>query len=107
MRRTFLALTIILAFALPLSAQEEEPVQEELNTCDGTWILHYDSKWSMKRVEDGLTILIPADATIYDCGAQQGTLQEYMNNVRAIARCSNSSEQKGDFHVEEIQITCD
>lgn len=107
MRRIFIALIFILSLALPLSAQEEEPGSEELNACEGTWILHYDTKWSMKRVDDGLTILIPSNATIYDCGRQQGTLQEYMNNVMAIVRCSNSSEQKGDLHVEAIQITCE
>lgn len=107
MRHIFIAVTMILTLALPLFAQEEEPGTEEHNTCEGTWFLHYDAKWSIKRVEDGMTIVVPENVTFFDCGRQQGTLQEYMNNAKAVVRCSNSTDQKGDFHVEEIQITCE
>lgn len=107
MRRTVMVLAIIFALSLPLYAQEEAPIPEEINACEGTWILHYDTNWSMKRVEDGLTIRIPSNATVFDCGEQQGILQEYMNNVKAMVRCSNSSDEKGEPYVESIQITCE
>ena len=107
MRHICIALTIILALAYPLSAQEEVPLPEVPNPCEGTWVLHYNGNWSASRKEDGLTKSIPVNATIFDCGNQSGELQEYMNNVKAVVRCSNSSEQEGEFHVEEIQIICE
>lgn len=107
MRPICIALTIILALAMPLSAQEEDSPSVVPNPCEGTWVLHYDINWSASRKEDGLTKSIPINATIIDCGNQSGELQEYMNNVKAVVRCSNSSEQEGEFHVEEVQIICE
>ena len=107
MRHFCIALIILFALSLPISAEEQNPAPEVFNPCEGTWVLHYDTKWSVKRLEDGLTKSIPSNATILDCGRQPGELQEYMNNVKAAVRCSNSSGQEGEFHVEEIQITCE
>lgn len=107
MSKICIILITVLAFALPVSAQEEEFYSEEYNSCEGTWMLHKGIDWTVTRIEDGLTAVIPATAAIFDCGRQPGELQEHMNNVKAVVRCSNSSEQKGESHVEEIQIICE
>jgi len=107
MRKICIVLITVLALALQVSAQEEEFYPEVYNPCEGTWILHKNIDWTVTRIEDGLTAVIPDTAAIFDCGRQPGELQEHMNNVKAVVRCSNSSEHKGEFHVEEIQIICE
>lgn len=107
MHKICIILIAALALALPVSAQDEEYYPEEYNPCEGTWILRKNIDWTATRIEDGLTAVIPPTATIFDCGRQPGELQEYMNDIKAVVRCSNSSEQKGEFHVEEIQIICE
>ena len=106
-----ICLTLIALFiSLPLLfAQEnnQEEYPEEYNPCNGTWILHNEAGWTVTRITDGLSLAIPANATIFDCGARPGVLKEHMNNVKAAVRCSNSSEPGGIPHVTAIQIICE
>jgi hypothetical protein len=98
---------IFFALALPLAAQEEESYIDAYNICNGTWMLRLDVNWSATRIEDGLTKFIPDNAVVFDCSRKLGGLYEYMNNTKAVVRCSNSSEQEGESYVEEVQIVCE
>lgn len=109
MRHTLLTLiAIFISFHL-LFAQDnlEEEYLEEYNPCNGTWVLRKEAGWTLTRIEDGLSLAVPANATIYDCGKRPGELKEHMNNVKAAVRCSNSSGQRGEHNVEAIQIICE
>lgn len=104
--RTFLCVAIaVFIFASPVFSQEQEI--GETNPCNGTWILKAQGGWVVTREEDGLTKTVPPTATILDCGGTPGTLKEHMNNVKAVVRCTNSSDQGGESHVHTIQITCE
>lgn len=105
MRRLFL--TSIIVFLLTGLAWCQEMATEETNPCNGTWVLQHRGNWIVTRQEDGLSHVIPTDAVILDCGETPGTLQEHMDNAKAVVRCTNSSEQDGGFHVYEIQIICE
>lgn len=107
MRHICIVVMVFFALALPLSAQEEEPDVDAYNPCNGTWILLYDVNWSVKRIEDGLTKIVPVNATILGCGGQPEELREYMINVKAVVRCTNSSEPEGEPYVEKVRIICE
>lgn len=101
-------LTAVAAIVLAGAAFSQDlEIAEEANPCDGTWILQQHGGWVVVRQEDGLTKTVPPNATILDCGGNNGTLQEHLNNVKAVVRCTNSSAQEGEFHVRKIQITCE
>ena len=106
MRIILLTAVAAIVLAGPVFSQEPE-ITEEANPCDGTWIVQQQGGWVVVRQEDGLTKSIPPSATILDCGGRNGTLKDHMNNIKAVVRCSNSSDQDGVFHVRKIQITCE
>ena len=104
--RKFICVAIaVFIFASPVFSQEQEI--DETNPCNGTWILKAQGSWVVTREEDGLTKTVPATAKILDCGGIPGTLKAHMNNVKAVVRCTNSSDQGGESYVQTIQITCE
>jgi len=105
MRYLCLALTFLLLSSATLLA-EEDP-ENDLDICAGTWVLSHNRTWSATRIDDGLTKPIPPTAKIFDCGQRPGHLEAYLSSVKAVVRCSNSSEQEGGFYVEEVQIICE
>ncbi len=106
MRTSFLAVVVVFMLAASVFSQETENV-EDFNPCNGTWILRKQSSWFIERQEDGLIKTIPPTVTILDCGGALGALKEHLNNVKAVVRCTNSSDQGGETHVQTIQITCE
>ncbi|NLW80072.1 MAG: hypothetical protein GXY42_00110 [Desulfovibrionales bacterium] len=100
-------LTALAALLFAGSVLSEEREIEKFNPCSGTWVLQHRGEWVVTRQEDGLTKSIPSNATILDCGERPGTLKEHMDNVKAVVRCTNATDQNGGFHVYEIQIVCE
>jgi hypothetical protein len=102
---SILILTSSIVFSQEVGQNQETEV-EDMNTCNGTWILNYQGTWSATRTEDGISINIPPTATILDCGGREGTLKDNIHNkVKATVRCTHS--QNGVTHASKVQIICE